>query len=46
MSLDEREREGRLNRNSKELIFLNDLWDLVNQRIDSITGQQSDCVEV
>ena len=38
--------EGGLDRNSKELIFLNDMWDIVNQRIDKSTGKQASKVEV
>ena len=46
MSRGESLREGRLNRNSKELIFFNDLWDLVNQRKNPASDQQTDSVEI
>ena len=37
--------EDEFDRASKEKIFLNDLWDLINQRCNSKTGKQSLKVE-
>ena len=39
MSQEELQSKGGLNRSSKELIYINDLWDLMNQRLDTRTGK-------
>jgi hypothetical protein len=33
--------QGKLNRASKELIFLNDLWDILNVKLDTQKGKQA-----
>ena len=45
MSQEQSQLEGGLNRASKELIFVNDLWDLVNQKLDPKTGKQAFKIE-
>ena len=45
MSAYESQTRGKLDRQSKELIFVNDLWDLVNLRFDPLLGKQSTKVE-
>jgi len=39
MSREQSQEEGGLNRMSKELIFVNDLWDLTNLKFDTKTGK-------
>ena len=46
MSKDESLFQGKLNRASKELIFVNDLWDLLNLKLDTQKGKQALKLEI
>ena len=46
MSQEQVKKEGGLNRTSKELIFVNDLWDLINLKFDAKACKQSSKIEV
>lgn len=46
MSKEQSLKEGGLNRMSKELIFVNDLWDLINLKSDVKTGRQAAKIEI